>query len=191
MKLIKGKNANRGFTLTELIVVMGLSIVVLTLMVSMLSIFTAKVDQNKAYHGFYDEVAFCRDEIQEFLSIVDTEGAKVKVESNTANGSILRTNIKVGDKTKTVEVRLYGSEFFVPTANTYTVPTTNSTEKTYFNYIDRIEFEIFEDPTSSADHRILKCTFVGSYGRDPAKKEFSQSMIFIVESDGAQFVKQN
>ena len=57
MKLIKGKNANRGFTLTELIVVMGLSIVVLTLMVTMLSIFTAKVDQNRAYHGFYDDIA--------------------------------------------------------------------------------------------------------------------------------------
>lgn len=179
MKLIKGKNANRGFTLTELIVVMGLSIVVLTLMVSMLSIFTAKVDQNKAYHGFYDEVAFCRDEIQEFLSIVDTEGAKVKVESNTANGSIL-TGKDINENTR--KIKLYGSEFETQFS---------TTKKTYLNYIDRIEFEIFEDPTSSADHRILKCTFVGSYGKDPAKKEFSQSMIFIVESDGAQFVKQN
>lgn len=189
MKLIKGKNANRGFTLTELIVVMGLSIVVLTLMVTMLSVFTAKVDQNKAYHGFYDEVAFCRDEIQEFLSIVDTEGAKVKVIMNTSEGSILRTNIKVEDNTKkvtkTVEVRLYGSEFFVPTANTYTVPDTNSTEKTYFNYIDRIEYDIIP----VANGRILKCTFIGSYGKDPAKKEFSQSMIFIVESSEAEFVK--
>ena len=174
MKLIKGKNANRGFTLTELIVVMGLSIVVLTLMVSMLSIFTAKVDQNKAYHGFYDEVAFCRDEIQEFLATVDVKNgdvsAVVKVENNTANGSILSCNGKI--------VKLYGSEFEtkVPAA-----------KKTYLNYIDRIEFEIFEDPTSSADLRILKCTFVGSYGKDPSKKEFSQSMIFIVESDGAKF----
>lgn len=188
MKLIKGKNANRGFTLTELIVVMGLSIVVLTLMVTMLSIFTAKVDQNRTYHGFYDEVAFCRDEIQEFLSIVDTEGAKVKLIMNTSEGSILRTNIKVGDKTKTVEVRLYGSEFFVPTADTYTVFNTNSTEKTYFNYIDRIVYDIIP----VANGRILKCTFVGSYGKDDIAKgthktEFSQSMLFILESDRATF----
>jgi hypothetical protein len=175
MKLIKGKNANRGFTLTELIVVMGLSIVVLTLMVTMLSIFTAKVDQNRAYHGFYDEVAFCRDEIQEFLSIVDAKDATVKVESNTADGSIL----SVGSGAKMIQ--LHGKEFYVK----LDAPL----EKTYLNYIDRIEFEIFEDSTSSAYRRILKCTFVGSYGKDPAKKEFSQSMIFIVESSEAEFVK--
>jgi hypothetical protein len=116
---------------------------------------------------------------------VDTEGAKVKVIMNTSEGSILRTTIKVGDKTKTVEVKLYGSEFFVPTANTYTVPDTNSTEKTYFNYIDRIEYDIIP----VANGRILKCTFIGSYGKDSAKKEFSQSMIFIVESSEAEFVK--
>ena len=183
MKLIKGKNANRGFTLTELIVVMGLSIVVLTLMVSMLSIFTAKVDQNKAYHGFYDEVAFCRDEIQEFLATVDVKvddnAVVVNVESDTQDGSIL--SVGTGNNMKKIEI--YGQEFYVKIGATL--------EKTYLNYIDRIEFEIFEDPTSSADHRILKCTFVGSYGKDPAKKEFSQSMIFIVESSGAKFEYKN
>ncbi len=174
MKLIKGKNANRGFTLTELIVVMGLSIVVLTLMITMLTIFTNKVDQNKAYHGFYDEVAMCRDEIQEFLSIVDAKGATVSVESNTANGSILSCNGKT--------VKLYGSEFETKF---------QAAKKTYLNHIDRIEFEIFEDPTSSADYRILKCTFVGSYGKKEAKKEFSQSMIFILESSEAKFEYKN
>lgn len=170
MKLIKGKNANRGFTLTELIVVMGLSIVVLTLMVTMLSIFTAKVDQNRAYHGFYDEVAFCRDEIQEFLATVDVASAEVTVESNTANGSILSRNGKI--------VKLYGSEFEtnVPAA-----------KKTYLNYIDRIVYDVIP----VANGCILECTFVGSYGKDSAKKEFSQTMLFILESDGAKFVKQN
>ena len=179
MKLIKGKNANRGFTLTELIVVMGLSIVVLTLMVTMLTIFTNKVDQNKAYHGFYDEVAMCRDEIQEFLSIVDATGATVTVESNTANGSIL----SVGSGTNMKMIKLYGSEFETkfPAA-----------KKTYLNYIDRIEFEVFKDSTNSADRRILKCTFIGSYGKDDTNKgthktEFSQSMLFILESSGATF----
>lgn len=183
MKLIKGKNANRGFTLTELIVVMGLSIVVLTLMVSMLSVFTAKVDQNRTYHGFYDEVAFCRDEIQEFLATVDVKvddnAVVVNVKSDIQNGSIL--SVGTGNSMKKIEI--YGQEFYVKTGATL--------EKTYLNYIDRIEFEVFEDSTSSAYRRILKCTFVGSYGKDPAKKEFSQSMIFIVESDGAKFFKQN
>lgn len=176
MKLIKGKNANRGFTLTELIVVMGLSIVVLTLMVSMLSIFTAKVDQNKAYHGFYDEVAFCRDEIQEFLSIVDTEGATVTVESNTANGSIL-TGKDINENTR--KIKLYGSEFETQFS---------TTKKTYLNYIDRIVYDV----VPVANGRILKCTFIGSYGTDDIAKgthktEFSQSMLFILESDGAKF----
>lgn len=166
MKLIKGKNANRGFTLTELIVVMGLSIVVLTLMVSMLSIFTAKVDQNRAYHGFYDEVAFCRDEIQEFLSIVDTEGATVTVESNTEDGSILTCGVN--------KLKLFGSVFETK------LP---AVEKTYLNHIDRIEYDV----VPVANGRILKCTFVGSYGDDDEKKEFSQSMIFILESSGAKF----
>ena len=171
MKLIKGKNANRGFTLTELIVVMGLSIVVLTLMVTMLSIFTAKVDQNKTYHGFYDEVAFCRDEIQEFLATVDVASAEVTVESNTANGSILSCNGKI--------VKLYGSEFEVKFGTKH--------EKTYFNYIDRIVYDVIP----VANGCILECTFVGSYGKDSAKKEFSQTMLFILEADGAKFVKQN
>ena len=180
MKLIKGKNANRGFALTELIVVMGLSIVVLTLMVTMLSIFTAKVDQNRAYHGFYDEVAFCRDEIQDFLSIVDTEGATVTVESNTANGSIL-TGKDINQNTR--KIKLYGSEFETQFS---------TTKKTYLNHIDRIEFEVFKDSTNSADRRILKCTFIGSYGKDDTNKgthktEFSQSMLFILESAGATF----
>ena len=187
MKLIKGKNANRGFTLTELIVVMGLSIVVLTLMVTMLKIFTLKVDQNRAYHGFYDEVAFCRDEIQEFLATVDVKvdnnAVVVNVESDTQNGSIL--SVGTGNNMKKIEI--YGQEFYVKTGATL--------EKTYLNYIDRIEFEIFNyddpatvgDEVNSADYRILKCTFVGSYGKDPAKKEFSQSMIFILESSGATF----
>lgn len=175
MKLIKGKNANRGFTLSELMVVMALSIMVLTLMVTMLTIFTNKVDQNKIYHGFYDEVAMCRDEIQEFLATVDVKvgdvSAVVKVENNTANGSILSCNGKI--------VKLYGSEFEtnVPAA-----------KKTYLNYIDRIVYDVIP----VANGRILKCTFIGSYGKDDTNKgthktEFSQSMLFILESAGATF----
>ena len=177
MKLIKGKNSNRGFTLTELIVVMGLSLMVLTLMVTMLTIFTAKVDQNKAYHGFYDEVAMCRDEIQKFISNVDAKDATVKVESNTADGSILSCNGKI--------VKLYGSEFSAP-----------GLSSVYFKYIDRIEFTVFNHPGNSADKRILQCKFIGSYGKDDVKKgthktEFSQSMLFILESDGAIFEYKN
>ena len=176
MKLIKGKNSNRGFTLTELIVVMGLSLMVLTLMVTMLTIFTAKVDQNKAYHGFYDEVAMCRDEIQEFLSIVDAKGATVKVESNTADGSIL----SVGSDPNKKMIKLHGKEFFVKLDTPL--------KKTYLDYIDRIEYDVI----TVANGRILQCTFIGSYGKDDTNKgthktEFSQSMLFILESDGATF----
>lgn len=182
MKLIKGKNANRGFTLTELIVVMGLSIVVLTLMVTMLTIFTGKVNQNKAYHGFYDEVAMCRDEIQKALTNNDC-GKTIQVESNTGNGSIL-----VRKDTNKELIKLYGKEL------TVTYP---STKKIYFKYIDRIEFTIFEVAgTHSANQKILKCTFIGSYGEDDTAKgthktEFSQSMLFILVSDGAIFEYKN
>ena len=103
----------------------------------------------------------------------------VNVESDTQNGSIL--SVGTGNNMKKIEI--YGQEFYVKTGATL--------EKTYLNYIDRIVFEIFEDSTSSAYRRILKCTFVGSYGKDPAKKEFSQSMIFIVESSGAEFEYKN
>ena len=189
MKLIKGKNASRGFTLVELIVVMGLSLMVLTLMVTMLTIFTAKVDQNKAYHGFYDEVAMCRDEIQKFISNNDfkdttnNKSAVISVQSNTANGSILTGS--------TGTVKLYGSEFSAP-----------GLSSVYFKYIDRIEFTVYTDlnydPDDDADtpnsihKRILLCKFIGSYGKDDASKgthktEFSQSMLFILESDGATF----
>ena len=69
--------------------------------------------------------------------------------------------------------------------------------KNYLNYIDRIEFTIFEvDGTHSANQKILECTFIGSYGKDDTAKgthktEFSQSMLFILMSDGAIFEYKN
>ncbi len=171
MKLIKGKNANRGFTLVELIVVMALSIMVLTLMVSMLSIFTTKVEQNKFHHGFYDEVSACRDEIQEWLAKKDNNTIALSADITVVNRAADESGYMLQCGTDKVE--LYGSEF-----------TATGSDKIYLNFIERIEFTIFDVENSSADLRIIQCEFIG---KDPYDKEYSQSMLFCVETDGLIF----
>ena len=193
MKLIKGKNASRGFTLVELIVVMGLSLMVLTLMVTMLTIFTAKVDQNKAYHGFYDEVAMCRDEIQKALSTHDVQNKTFEIRKVSAGdahyGKINVRGKDIKDKDVTYTIDLYGSEFSYPNYNyNSTITTQSAVVKVYLKFIDRIELTIFDGGDgNSANNRIIKCKFVGHYGKKGNETEFSQTMLFSLESYNAKF----
>ena len=187
MKLIKGKNANRGFTLVELIVVMGLSIIVLALMLSMLTIFTAKVSQNKAYQGFYEEVAMCRDEIQEFIANAETANKSITV-INSDKESTLRYTVKENNLNTNKDFNLYG----------HVLKSSTLTKDFYFDYINKIKYEIYP-----ANPRILKCTIYGSYvaGKEDVKDasgkligkkdivlEISQTMLFSIESDGLKFI---
>lgn len=179
MKLIKGKNANRGFTLVELIVVMGLSIIVLALMLSMLTIFTNKVSQNKAYQGFYDEVAMCRDEIQEFIANAEAANTSITVINSDKESTLQYATGK--------KFHLYG----------HVLNSSTLTKDFYFDYINKIEYEILdEDPGAGVSGHILRCTIYGTYvagkedvkdangkliGKNDIIKEMSQVMLFSIE----------